>query len=1381
MDAPSKSMKAYKQYKKLSKKEQFIVELLVVCCNQINRFQLQDLISHAGVYKKKWVKDEPVDIGRLLELLEQKNITIGYYGEYYISYELMFLIFSELAKEPEKLDEKIKAVRSWRGGSYSLNNESIRFESEFYYSFFTQDRKMVVNNVEAIISGHAPFKSDDNYIHDLFPSYFQQYPFLGYPLEFQLSMLEIFMNVGLLKLQVDYDFILKLDTGLGAELHKLGDQKLIEYYRYLKAPFYFFQGDLSILSNYSDFQQLPYLNGIIQASCNLLKNEPDHDNKVLKLYNESISAVRKITKKKNFTIPNVFSAIYLFSLTKNSDAAQLKQARKYKNQFIRANPQFTGFSNSFGSLLDILEKNKDCFIDMSEEDKVEPVSVLFFLLVNHLCGRTLPPFFVDYIHVAITYSQQKHYPYLARQLSLLANKLNPDVNWPDIPESQGAADWSDIFPVKEHWQRMLELISQLKSPTKVISQQEMRLAWYVSFDGWSDRLEGYVKEQKKNAKGVWSKGKKIPLKRLKENGSSLSSLTNEDKGLIDCIEDDYPLAMLIRDRALPLLLKLPIVFDYYSGHLVELQKVDVSLQITQARDEMKISLVPEPDLSELHWQIYEKGPDRYEIAHFDRKQLELYSLLNGQLMIPQTGLPELTQTLEDVSEIIPVLSNIKAISQHSNNQEVESDSSLYLYLTPYEQGLCVEIFIKPLGETGPAFSVGLGNHTIMATVEINDKQEKLHCERNLKLEKNNLKKLKKECPIFRSYQSDEPHIFDEPLVCLELVETLSKLDSEFKLRWPEGEKFKSLTPHSVKWEVSSRSDWFEVKANVVIDEQLTLTMKDLLQQQKSRIGRYLQLSDGQFLALSEHFQKQFDTLSHLGETQDEGYRYNHLMAGIVDEFMSDEEEFKADKKWLKQVNELKNIQQKNYPVPSTLQAELRDYQYQGVQWLARLADWGVGACLADDMGLGKTVQGLALLLMRASQGPALVVAPTSVSLNWVDEILRFSPTLNAKLLFEASDREHLIKNSQPFDVIICSYTLLQSQAELLQSLSWSTVILDEAQAIKNPQAKRSQAAMNLQGDFKLITTGTPIENHLGELWNLFRFINPGLLGSREKFNFKYANPIEKNQDVDAQQRLKRLLQPFILRRNKVDVLTELPAKTEQVLYVELSLEERAIYEAIRLQAIEKMASTEHSQGASGTQHLQILAELTKLRRVCCHPTLAIAKSKIEGSKLKVFAETIQDLIANKHKALVFSQFVTHLSILENHLKANGISYQYLDGSTSSKERKKRLQAFQAGEGDVFLISLKAGGVGLNLTAADYVLHMDPWWNPAVEDQASDRAHRMGQQRPVTVYRLITKNTIEEKIVKLHEHKRDLADSLLSGTDAGNRLSFKEIMQILKEE
>ncbi|NER00537.1 MAG: DEAD/DEAH box helicase, partial [Cyanothece sp. SIO2G6] len=492
------------------------------------------------------------------------------------------------------------------------------------------------------------------------------------------------------------------------------------------------------------------------------------------------------------------------------------------------------------------------------------------------------------------------------------------------------------------------------------------------------------------------------------------------------------------------------------------------------------------------------------------------------------------------------------------------------------------------------------------------------------------------------------------------------------------------------------------------------------------------------------------------------------------------EHVKADKHWKQAVKKIREMETFEPELPSTLQADLRDYQQEGFEWMSRLAYWGVGACLADDMGLGKTLQALSVMLTRAPEGPSLIIAPTSVGMNWISEAQKFSPTLNP-IQLGSGDRQTLLDNLKPFDMLVCTYGLLQQDdvAAMLAGVEWETIVLDEAQAIKNANTKRSKAAMQLNGKFKVLTTGTPIENHLGELWNLFRFINPGLLGSMDKFNQRFAYPIERDNDKQARTRLKKLISPFILRRTKNQVLDELPSRTEITLQVELSKEEMAMYEALRRAAVDRLSDTNQDLN-SGAKHLQVLAEIMKLRRMCCNPRLIMPETDLMGSKLEVFGETLEELLENRHKALVFSQFVDHLTIIRNYLDEKNIHYQYLDGSTPTKARKQRVDAFQSGDGDVFLISLKAGGTGLNLTAADYVIHMDPWWNPAVEDQASDRAHRIGQKRPVTIYRLVAQHTIEEKIVALHHQKRDLADSLLDGTDMSGKISTDDLIKLMSE-
>jgi SNF2 family DNA or RNA helicase len=430
------------------------------------------------------------------------------------------------------------------------------------------------------------------------------------------------------------------------------------------------------------------------------------------------------------------------------------------------------------------------------------------------------------------------------------------------------------------------------------------------------------------------------------------------------------------------------------------------------------------------------------------------------------------------------------------------------------------------------------------------------------------------------------------------------------------------------------------------------------------------------------------------------------------------------------------------------------------------------------MGLGKTVQALGILIDRAKNGAALIIAPTSVGSNWQRETEKFAPSLRP-LLYREHDRQALIDAAGPGDLIITSYQLLQRDVDRFTKRAWNTLVLDEAQFIKNFQTKTAQAVRQIEADWHLALSGTPLENHLGELWSLMRTVSPGLLGSWEKFRKNFAEPIERHNNKERLLALGRVVKPFILRRTKKEVLSELPERTEVVRLAELSETERKKYDAARLAALNELGANGTGGDTDAQMRIRVLAWLTRLRQLACHPKLVDKRWDKSSAKLDLFMEIVEELREGEHRALVFSQFVQHLTLLRESLDKLGIRYQYLDGATPAAKRQEAVDAFQAGEGDLFLISLKAGGTGLNLTAADYVIHMDPWWNPAVEDQATDRAHRLGQQRAVTVYRLVAKDTIEQQILALHEDKRELISGVLDGADRAGKMSTDELISLIR--
>jgi superfamily II DNA or RNA helicase len=454
-------------------------------------------------------------------------------------------------------------------------------------------------------------------------------------------------------------------------------------------------------------------------------------------------------------------------------------------------------------------------------------------------------------------------------------------------------------------------------------------------------------------------------------------------------------------------------------------------------------------------------------------------------------------------------------------------------------------------------------------------------------------------------------------------------------------------------------------------------------------------------------------------------------------------------------------------VPPALKAELRDYQLEGFVWMARLAEWGAGAVLADDMGLGKTVQAIAMLLWRAERGPALVLAPTSVTHNWERELARFAPSLTFVPL-EAPDEAR-----GPGTVTIVSYGRLLRERERLAARSWATLVIDEAQAIKNPASQRAQAARALRAQWRLALSGTPVENHLGELWSLFAAVSPGLLGSWDHFRDRWAS--KSGAGLEG---LRRLIRPFLLRRTKRDVLSELPPKTEVTIDVELSLAERALYTDARLAAVAHLRDL-GEELRSVTGRFQVLAALMRLRQLACDASLVSEGEAPPSSKLLRFVELVRGLVDDGHTVLAFSQFTRLLDRAEVYLAAAGLEWLRLDGSTPGEARGGIVAEFQAGGPRVMLVSLRAGGTGLNLTAADYVIHLDPWWNPAVEDQATDRAHRIGQERPVTVLRLVTQGTVESSILDLHADKRALAAQVFEGgTSTSAALSSEALLALL---
>ena len=563
----------------------------------------------------------------------------------------------------------------------------------------------------------------------------------------------------------------------------------------------------------------------------------------------------------------------------------------------------------------------------------------------------------------------------------------------------------------------------------------------------------------------------------------------------------------------------------------------------------------------------------------------------------------------------------------------------------------------------------------------------------------------------------------------------------------------------VKFRVNAAIDWFELHASVEFGEY-KVALPELLAA-LSRGETTIRLGDGSLGILPEEWLEQYGLLPGLGTPDEDGLRFNNTQAGLLDALLAGEADVTYDEKFMTMRDRMKvSADVESVVEPEHFLGELRAYQREGVGWLKYLQNFGFGGCLADDMGLGKTVQLLALIQERVNQlgrenHPSLIVVPKSLVFNWMSEAEKFTPKLRV-LEYAGSERATLREDFSSFDMILTTYGTLRRDVLQLREQQFDYIVLDEAQTIKNAASQVAKASRLLKANYRVAMSGTPIENHLGDLWSIFEFLNPGMLGRSSLFKVYAADA----QDPHSREMLRKGLHPFILRRTKAQVANDLPEKIEQTIYCTMGKEQQRLYDEMREHYRVSLLGMVKEQGIAKSQ-MHVLEALLRLRQAACHPALLDKNRTEDGSsaKLDVLSTQLTELSQEGHKALVFSQFTSLLEIVKKHLDEKGIVYEYLDGQT--RDRKARVERFQSDpDCPVFLISLKAGGLGLNLTAAEYVFLLDPWWNPAVEAQAIDRAHRVGQTNRVFAYRLICKGTVEEKIADLQKQKRELADAIL---------------------
>ena len=972
----------------------------------------------------------------------------------------------------------------------------------------------------------------------------------------------------------------------------------------------------------------------------------------------------------------------------------------------------------------------------------------------------------------------------------IAAKVAPDTSEP-APFFGGA---------REVWRDALAAITALgeaglKGPDK--TAPGATLVWQLRLDT-EGRVEDVSPFERVHGPRGWSRPKAISLARIKKH----ARLDARDAAVARAIESERHSAALWLDpvAAAQALVQHPTVrFAEEPEQFVELTESLPSLEVRRrpgtagAADNFVFHIDPpllaKKDPRHIRFsrsgsydgeverqnsvRIVRDAPDRARLIRITPAQRRVAELIAKDWSVPVDAREELDAALRVLSGHFQLHSDAAA------GQEVPGDSRLRAQLSPQGESLQLRLVVMPFGSFGPAVAPGAGRERLMTLNE----GLSLTTLRALETERAHWRAVLEALPFLDDGSApDTGWLLDDPEEALRVVEALPALPAIAALDWPRGKPLRVVSVDSAALgvTVTSGRDWFALQGEVRVDEGRVLGLKRVLELARESKSRFVALGDGEYLALSERLRQQLADLDTAGRIDKENLKLPLAACAWLDNTLEGTAVV-GDSLWKKRITALAGAAALE-PVVEGLHTELRTYQTDGFVWMARLAHAGLGACLADDMGLGKTIQTLALLLRRAGDGPALVLAPTSVCANWVAETAKFAPALNARLYSEYGEagRAALVAQAGPYDVIIASYAMAHGENSALGSRAWATLVLDEAQALKNAATQRARAVGALDAGFRLALSGTPVENRLADLWSIMNLINPGLLGTANQFGERFTGPIEKQRDIPTRQRLRRLVSPFLLRRTKAQVLQDLPPRTEIIHRVEPSEQERTFLEALRQSASERVKQLEREEG-DGASSFHVLAELTRLRRAACDPRLVAPELGIVGAKAQAFEQIVRELIDGQHKALVFSQFTGFLKLLAERLDGCGIAYQYLDGSTPAAERAKRVTAFQRGEGEVFLISLKAGGFGLNLTAADYVIIVDPWWNPAAEDQAMGRAHRIGQERPVTVYRLVTAGSIEERIVELHHDKRSLADGILEGQDDATPVSAQLLRELLLQE
>lgn len=987
----------------------------------------------------------------------------------------------------------------------------------------------------------------------------------------------------------------------------------------------------------------------------------------------------------------------------------------------------------------------------------------------------------------------EHFPALAKRVYNTVSTVEKKNTIPELKNSE-FFDFTKIVNKSNIWRSQLDTIIDVlkvnkvkKSTSRKTSEKNTKqkhLAWVfaISENGFSIGPE--VITCNEDCSDVTFENDYYIRDFFNTKSAKHTYLTDQDRAIASNYDRrpgyrknsfDYAFSV---GRTMPSLIGHPylLLFTDKGYKKLTIEERKPKLEVTQSGDSITVKM-PTGEYGDKSANFdYDEKNCRLILRKYEKIHTELLSVLG------EDGATFPKDALEDVLSL--GRSSDVEVDFNIDSDKVKADYKPTVLLSSGKE-FTAKIRIRPVDDPSCPYKIPATGET---SVIFNQKKSKLPvvASRDFAKEDKATQALIKAASRLNDFYDEGDYVYSTDSVedMLGLLEQINSHRDLCQMEWNEGKKMYvsgsiSSSSFSLNGDITAQ-DYLAISGNVTLSEDKYISLKSLLRSLDDSKGNYIKIDEEHFVAITSDLKKKLEKLNALTVAGKKDELLVHPLAGkMVEELVDD-----LDCKFTDRVNTLisKRDESMNmeFKVPKTLKAQLRSYQEEGFEWLCRLAHWGVGACLADDMGLGKTVQTIAAILKIAVKGPTIIVAPTSVCPNWERELNKFAPNLKVSRLKEADDRAKAVDSLGAGEVLIVSYGLFSIEAEILAKVKWHMAVFDEAQALKNSLTQRAKTATMINARMRLALTGTPIENNLDDLWSIFNIINPGLLGTKQSFHTRFA---DAHSNKIANRMLKLLISPFILRRLKGDVLDDLPPRTEQVITVEASQREQELYEALRLSTLEELEKNKLAPNKNGQRRLQILSSLTKLRQFCCDPALLGKELKSgESSKTKAFEDLLDEALSGGHRLLVFSQFVSYLQRIREVLDKKKISYQYLDGSTPEKARAKAINEFQAGEGDVFLISLKAGGQGLNLTGADYVVHLDPWWNPAVEDQATDRAYRIGQTRPVNVIRLVVKDSLEEKILELHAKKREIAADFLEGTSnvaaEAMKLSEEELLDLL---